>query len=161
MEQPALNSAGPPRRRRKVGRYILLLFLVGAAGFYAVRYSAERSLTRGVLPISDKPEGAVVMAPANTRIKVEVINATTVRGLGRRATLFLRDRGFDVVGIGTSRELRDSTLVLNRSGHDDWANLLGKAFGARVESRPDSSRYLDVTVLIGANWRPPALPLYP
>ena len=36
--------------------------------------------------------------------KVEVINATTVRGLGRRATIYLRDRGFDVVGISTSRE---------------------------------------------------------
>jgi hypothetical protein len=30
-----------------------------------------------------------------------------------------------------------------------------------VESRPDSSRYLDVTVLIGSSWRPPAEPFYP
>jgi hypothetical protein len=32
---------------------------------------------------------------------------------------------------------------------------------APMESHPDSSRYLDVTVLIGANWRPPAKPFYP
>jgi hypothetical protein len=32
---------------------------------------------------------------------------------------------------------------------------------APVVSRPDSSRYLDVTVLIGADWRPPSLPFHP
>ena len=27
--------------------------------------------------------------------------------------------------------------------------------------RPDSVRYLDVTVLVGGDWRPPPLPFYP
>jgi hypothetical protein len=100
-------------------------------------------------------------APDGVRIKIEVLNATATRGLARRATLFLRDRGFDVVGTGTVKERRDSTLVLDRSGHPAWAQLVGKALNARVETRPDSSRYLDVTVLLGGNWRPPALPFYP
>ena len=101
-------------------------------------------------------------APAGVRIRVEVLNATRVRGLARRATMHLRDRGFDVVNVGTSREPRDSTLVLDRSGHPDWAALVGRALGgARVEAAPDSSRYLDVTVLVGATWRPPSEPFYP
>ena len=101
-------------------------------------------------------------APAGVRIRVEVLNATRVRGLARRATMHLRDRGFDVVNVGTSRESRDSTLVLDRSGHADWAALVARALGgARVEQAPDSSRYLDVTVLVGATWRPPAEPFYP
>jgi hypothetical protein len=76
--------------------------------------------------------------------------------------MHLRDRGFDVVSVGTSRDARDSTLVLDRSGHADWAALVGKALGgARVERALDSSRYLDVTVLVGATWRPPAEPFYP
>lgn len=101
-------------------------------------------------------------APAGVRIKVEVLNASTVRGLARRATMHLRDRGFDVVAVGTSRDLRDSTLVLDRSGNPEWARLVGTAMGgAAVELRRDSSRYLDITVLIGANWRPPAQPFYP
>ncbi len=81
--------------------------------------------------------------------------------MARRATLFLRDRGFDVVGTGTTRPPRDSTLVLDRSGHPEWARLVAKALNARMESRPDSSRYLDVTVLLGGNWRPLPLPFYP
>jgi hypothetical protein len=103
-----------------------------------------------------------VRAPANTRIRVQVLNATRTRGLARRATMHLRDRGFDVVEMGTDRAARDSTLVLDRSGHPEWAQLVARALGgARVEARPDSSRYLDVTVLLGAAWRPPSEPFYP
>ena len=98
------------------------------------------------------------------RVRVQVLNATTTRGLARRATELLRDRGFDVVDVGTTpaREQGDSTFVLDRSGHPDWARRVAAAMGgARVISRPDSSRYLDVTVLVGASWRPPAQPFHP
>ena len=101
-------------------------------------------------------------APTDTRIRVEVINTTRARGLARRATMQLRDRGFDVVETGTQSKALDSTLVLDRSGHPEWARLVASALGgARVEARPDSSRYLDVTVLLGTSWRPPAEPFYP
>jgi hypothetical protein len=95
------------------------------------------------------------------RVRVEVINATKIHGLARRATHYLRDQGFDVVGVGTTAELRDTTLVLDRTGHAEWAGRVAKALRARAESRPDSSRYVDVTVLLGASWRPPAEPFYP
>ncbi len=92
------------------------------------------------------------------------MNATSTRGLARRATMHLRDLGLDVVDVGTSPEQRDSTVVLDRSGHPEWARRVAEALGGkgtRVESRPDPSRYLDVTVLLGRSWRPPAEPLYP
>jgi hypothetical protein len=103
-----------------------------------------------------------VRAPSGTRIRVQVLNATRTRGLARRATMHLRDRGFDVVEMGTDQTPLDSTLVLDRSGHPEWAQLVARALGdGRVLARPDSSRYLDVTVLLGASWRPPAEPFYP
>jgi hypothetical protein len=100
-------------------------------------------------------------APEGVRIKVEVLNATKTRGLARRATTFLRDRGFDVVGSGTSALQQDKTIVLDRSSHPEWARLVGRAMNAPVASRPDSSRYLDVTVILGNDWHAPALPFYP
>ncbi len=107
-------------------------------------------------------QGSDVHAPAGVRIKVEVLNATRLRGLGRRATLYLRDHGFDVVAFGTSPATRDTTLVIDRSGHPAYAQLVAQGLGgARVESHPDSSRYVDVSVLVGAAWRPPAQPFYP
>jgi hypothetical protein len=102
------------------------------------------------------------VAPPGVRIRVQVLNATTTRGLARRATAFLRDRGFDVVEVATAPQPRDSTLVIHRSRNAAWAELVARALGgARVESRPDSSRYLDVTVLVGPDWTPPANPFYP
>jgi hypothetical protein len=103
------------------------------------------------------PQRVDARAPDGVRIRVEVLNATSTSGLARRATFHLRDRGFDVVASGNAREPRDSVLVLDRSGHPEWAQLVARAMGgAAVEARPDSSRYLDVTVLVGAAWRPPA-----
>ena len=108
------------------------------------------------------PSRVGVLVPNGVRIKVEVLNASGQRGLARRATFALRDAGFDVVRFANDSGLRDSTLVLARSGKDDWARLVARALGgARVESRPDSSRYLDVTVLLGSDWRPPAKPFHP
>lgn len=110
----------------------------------------------------EPPQEVRVLVPDAVRIKVEVLNASGQRGLARRATFALRDAGFDVVRFANDPERRDSTLVLARSGKEDWARLVARALGgARVESRPDSLRYLDVTVLLGADWRPPTKPFHP
>jgi hypothetical protein len=111
------------------------------------------------LPAADD---TLARPPAGARVRVQVVNATTVRGLGRRATFYLRDRGFDVLEVGTTRDRQERTLVLDRSGHPEWARRVAHAMGgARVRARPDSSRYLDVTVLVGLDWRPPSEPFHP
>ena len=119
--------------------------------------------TAAALPVRRGLSHAVIRSgPTTPRVRVQVLNATRVRGLGRRAMLYLRDQGFDVVEVGTTTMLRDTTLVLDRSRHPEWARNVATSLGtARVESRPDSSRYLDVTVLVGSAWRPPAQPFYP
>ncbi|MHB1222421.1 MAG: LytR C-terminal domain-containing protein [Gemmatimonadaceae bacterium] len=108
------------------------------------------------------PEADSSRAPAGVRVRVEVLNASRVRGLARRATMELRDRGFDVVAMGNSGDLRDSTLVLSRAGDEEWARRVALALGgATVQLRPDSSRYVEVSVLLGATWRPPPGPFRP
>jgi hypothetical protein len=94
-------------------------------------------------------------------VRVEVINTTKVHGLARRATRYLRDQGFDVVSEGTIAAPNDTTLVLDRTNHHEWAANIARTLSAaggvpvRLETRPDSSHYVDVTVLLGAHWRPP------
>jgi len=113
-------------------------------------------------PTAAPKPSAESMAPKGVRVRVQVVNASTVRGLARRATQVLRDRGFDVVEAGTGAEQLDSTVVLDRSGHPDWARRVAAALGgARVDTRPDSSRYLDITVFVGRTWRAPSQPFYP
>jgi hypothetical protein len=100
-------------------------------------------------------------APAGVRIKVEVLNASKNRGAARRATLLLRDRGYDVVAMGTTRQTQTATVVLDRSGHPEWAQLITRAIGGKAAERPDTSRYLDATVVLGSDWTAPPMPFYP
>ena len=159
--RPPDARAARKRRHRRVAALIVVLLL--AAGVW---YLARLALTSrpgdaiGAIPGLTR---APVRAPAGVRIRVEVVNTTTTRGLARRATRLLRDRGFDVVGVGTAAaQASDSTIVVDRSGHPAWAKLVAEALGgARIETRPDSSRYLDLTVLLGRAWTPPAETLYP
>jgi hypothetical protein len=103
-----------------------------------------------------------VRAPDGVRVRVGVLNGTKTRGLARRATMLLRDRGFDVLEMGTEPGSRDTTLVYDLLGHPDWAQRVARTFSpARVEARRDSSRYLDVVVVLGTTWRAPAQPFYP
>lgn len=145
--------------RRPLSRRLIRISTVLAVVAIAVASYVAYGKRHG---LPDVAPGAHV--PAGVRIRVEVLNASTVRGLARRATMFLRDRGFDVVenGSAPSAERRDSTLVLDRTHHAEWAALAARAMGgARVESRPDTLRDVDLTVLVGAAWRPPAEPFYP
>ena len=130
---------------------ISVAILLAIAGATAAR-------SRGGLRV---PGVASDHAPDSVRVRVQVLNGTTTRGLARRATMLLRDRGFDVVETGTINEARDTTLVLDLSGHPDWAKRVARALGpARIEVRRDSSRYLDIAVVLGATWRPPAEPFW-
>ena len=134
---------------------IAVAALVVAGGF---RYWWRRA-DAAPAPAAPVPD---VSAPAGERVRVEVLNATTTRGLARAATFALRRAGFDVVLIGTAGRQQDSTVVLDRSGRPGWAARVAKALGgARVESRPDSTFYVDVTVLLGRTWRSPPEPLRP
>jgi hypothetical protein len=136
----------------------LLIFVVLAGAAWTVR------ARRGTSPTTGKQAtDSTVRAPAGVRVRVQVVNTTRTRGLARRATRVLRDQGFDVVEMSTGGPTRDSTLVLDRSGHPAWAASVAKLLGpaARSEARPDSSHYLDITVLLGSTWRAPAEPLDP
>jgi hypothetical protein len=141
------------------------LKLLGAAAFAGVllvTVIATGNAMRGRESVrrADPPDASTTN---NARVRVQVLNATTTRGLARKATMHLRDRGFDVLEVGTSAEQLDSSLVIDRSGKPELAKRVAEALGAgtRIEARPDSSRYLDVTVLLGRSWRPPAQPFYP
>jgi hypothetical protein len=132
----------------------LLVVVLSAS---AVVAHARRAPTPLLAALAEAPR-----APAGARIRVQVLNTTKTRGLARRATRLLRDRGFDVVEIGTVGPTIDTTVVLDLSGHPTWADAAAKVMApAPTRVRADSSRYLDITVLIGSTWRPPAETLYP
>jgi hypothetical protein len=147
------------------GIVALVLVTIGVIGYRDVGKHADGRQVATVPGHPATPSTAPLADPkwvTGTRITVEVINATKVRGLAQRAARALRDQGFDVVSTGNNKEQFDSTQVLARTGHRDWAERAAKAMGGgAVLMRPDSSRDVDLSVLIGSTWRAPAQPFYP
>ena len=112
---------------------------------HAVRLPDEKQapdLLRRLLAAPREPRGGATTA--------EVLNATAAPGLASQARKMLRSEGFDVVALG-SVPARRRTMVYDRTGELRAAEVL-RALGcpeARVVSRVDASRVVDVTVELG------------
>jgi hypothetical protein len=101
----------------------------------------------------------VLAAEDGSRVVVEVLNASSRRGLARIGTRVLREAGLDVVSFGNAESALDSTRILIRRGSDDAGRRVARVLGVGViERRLDSLLLVDVTVLLGRDWRPPPDP---
>lgn len=91
-----------------------------------------------------------------TAITVEVLNASGRPGDARVGTRLLRRAGIDVVYFGNAGENGlDSTRIIVRRGAERVGQRVRAALGqGRVEIQLDSSKLLDVSVLLGADFSP-------
>jgi hypothetical protein len=91
-------------------------------------------------------------------ITVEVLNASGRAGYARVGTRVLREAGIDVVYFGNAAESGlDSTRIIVRRGTEKVGERVRDALGqGRVEIQLDNTRLLDVSVLLGADFTPPA-----
>ena len=129
---------------------------LGTVAISAVMLAAGALLWSAVAQWWGSPRIAAHLPPADTlgRVRVEVRNGGGRSGMARTATNTLRDLGFDVVYFGNADHFgRDSTVVIDRVGRIEKARAVADALGVgRVVSEPDTNLYLDVTVLLGAEW---------
>ncbi len=96
------------------------------------------------------------MVPRDRRVTVEVLNGTERRGAARIAMRMLRRAGFDVLYFGDAPAATDTTLVLVRRGERQPGEWLLDALGTgQLRSEPDSLRRVDLTVILGPDWRLP------
>jgi hypothetical protein len=94
-----------------------------------------------------------IPTPAH-RVTVEVLNGTRRAGVARAATRMLRRGGLDVVFFGNADEMVDSTRVIVRRGDPDKARDVRLALGVgRIVVEPDTLRRVDVSVVLGADFR--------
>jgi hypothetical protein len=102
-------------------------------------------------------DDSAARAPAATRVRVRVVNISGVTGLARRTTQHLRTYGYDVVDfLSTQTDAKAATRIAVHTGHTEWGTRVQKAMGlGTVTTVPDSSRYADLTVFVGRDWRPP------
>ncbi len=104
--------------------------------------------------MSDEEEGEDSVPVAEERVRVEVLNGSGVPGVAALARDHLRDQGFDVVFFGNAPSFdREGSVVLDRVGSPGLAEGVARALGiAEVETEPDSSLLLDVSVILGQDW---------
>ena len=92
------------------------------------------------------------------RVTVEVLNASGRPGLARVGTRVLRREGIDVVALGNapgSAGTLDTTRIVVRRGTLAAGAAIRKGLGVgRVLFQPDSTRLLDATVFLGADFSP-------
>lgn len=132
-------------------RWILVLALAAvfsAVGAFATSVWLE---VRSETPASRSgPTGRI----DGRSIRVEVLNGAGTQRLAQRATERLRRMGFDVVYYGNADSFgRDSSVAIARVDDLEPARRVADALGVRqVELQPDANLYLDVTLLLGADW---------
>ncbi|MGH7501243.1 MAG: LytR C-terminal domain-containing protein [Longimicrobiales bacterium] len=142
-------------RRARYETLLLAIVLASASAFVV-------SFVGGIGGSADTPAPAAIesFAPANlddTRVgRVEVLNGAGEAGWARDATMRLREAGFDVVYFGNATVTGvDSSIVYSRIMNDEVAHAAARALGiTRVVSQPDTTLYVDASILLGADWRP-------
>ena len=140
-----------------MGRLLRGLALVAVLGGLAVL--AGSAVLQWWEPPETRPVTADVIANPREPVRVDVFNAGGVEGMGRAATDILRDAGFNVYGpYNASAFDRDSSVVLARLGRVDLASMVADALAIPAyQDEPDSTAYVDVTVLLGSTWDPSIL----
>ena len=96
----------------------------------------------------------------NQNIEVEVLNGCGVPYLAAKTTDFLRSKNFDVVFSGDAKnQLYQHTMILQRNEKIESLNKIADSFGLELDDSkhiiivPDESLCLDVTVILGADYR--------
>ena len=93
----------------------------------------------------------------NSGRRVEVLNGSGRSGLARQATERLRSAGFDVVYLGNAAKPESVSVAFDRVGKVELAQAVANALGIkRVVTRRDSTRLVEVSVILGRDWQPAA-----
>jgi hypothetical protein len=102
----------------------------------------------------DDTEARAIPGDRAGTITVEVLNANGRAGDARVGTRLLRREGIDVVYFGNADGATlDSTKIIVRRGSAAVGEKVRKALGrGRVEVQLDSTKLLDVSVLLGADF---------
>lgn len=88
-------------------------------------------------------------------IRVQVLNAGSETGMARKVASFLRAKGFDVVDIGNTKDTILTVIQDRRDREHGNAISVRKALRqGKLAFEPDPALFLEVTVIIGGDFKP-------
>ena len=122
--------------------------------------TATALVLRRPKPATRVAEHAYPIPEPGDRVVVEVLNGTGLPGRARSATRILRRKGLDVVFFGNwdgEGVVRTTKIVVRRGIDQSGARRVAGALGAgMVVADIDTLRRVDVTVILGTDWKVPA-----
>src|SRR5262245_39006980 len=135
----------------KHAQTVVLLFAFALVGAFIVSFALG---LRDERPATLQANAAAPSVPGiDSGKRVEVLNGSGRSGLARQATERLRAAGFDVVFLGNAPRGEKTSIVLDRVGKHELAEQVADALGLeKVETRRDSTRLVEVTVILGNDW---------
>lgn len=146
------RSSAPAKagRRQALGlTFAVLAVLAFVASFVFGLGRGERQGTTPAPAVTTLP-----VAVPDSRVRVEVLNGSRKAGLARVATEKLRDAGYDVVFLGNAPNAAKTSVVIDRVGKRETADKIAKVLGiTAVRAERDTTRYLEVTVILGSDFR--------
>jgi len=100
------------------------------------------------------PQAFAIPGDTGHTLRVEVINTTGKAGLARSGARLLRSAGIDVVNyFSTGDRMLDSTRILVRRGNAATGERVRSVLKVgRIVVQPDSTRLVDVSVQLGADF---------
>ena len=120
---------------------------------------SNESIFPEIYPQLFLPKNVYVEHP-NQNIEVEVLNGCGVPYLAAQTTDFLRSKHFDVVFSGNARNQQyQHTLIILRNEKVESLIKIADSFdidytdSTHIQVTPDESLCLDVTVILGADYR--------
>ena len=134
---------------------ILLNLAIGVIGI-TVLVLLYALVARSFLPRTDAVREANPAQLVGDILQIEVRNGCGVSGLAATATMFLRERGFDVVEVGDyDRFDVERSMVIDRVGDLEAARKVAAALGmdeSRVHQDVRPDLYLDASVILGKDY---------
>ena len=90
-----------------------------------------------------------------SKIRVEVLNGTNIKGLAETASEFLRKNGFDVVRYGNAKDTVLSTIIIDRSDPElKNAKIVQNTLKqGRLTFEAHSLQLFEVTVVLGNDFK--------
>ncbi len=102
---------------------------------------------------ADKVRQAVDRVLRGQGLSVQVLNGTTVNGLGAKVASKLEEVGCDITETTNSEQKSDTTLIVSRRGGARRAERVAEWLGMGVISvQPESDNLADVTVIVGRDY---------
>lgn len=135
------------------GVIILFLVLVAYFGFSLINNSLKSE--KGIKELTDTTKS--LTSQPNLTIQLDVQNGSGENGIATKITEYLRMNNMDVVEIGNYKSQNvERTLILDRSGELMKAKKVAAILGISEKNiipQTNSSLYLDVTVVIGKDFK--------